>query len=168
MDRLTKIAEELGKSYDIRIEYLPSMRVLSSYINGSDRNESDTDAWYKWIESNNFPAKVFGNHDHFDYHDVKTGQFVCLRRIDDDFINESSFMDITFDGGLYAILIAYFDQDMGKIAEYLKVFIEDKMDMYTLDREAIERSRIECMGEEMISPFENLGRYDIFMPIKGV
>jgi len=165
MDRLSEIAEKLGKEYDIRIERLPSMRVLSSYKKNSDQSESDTDAWYKWIEENNFSAKVFGNHDHFDYHDQKTGSFVCLRRIGDDFVNESPFMDFTFEGGLFAILIAYFDQDMFGIGNYLKTYIENKMDKYVIDNEYIERNSIACMGEEMLSPFKELGRYDIFMPV---
>ena len=165
MDKLKNFTEKLGKTYDIRIEYLSSMRVLSSYKKGSNQNESDTEAWYKWIEENNFPVKIYGNHDHFDYHDVKTGNLVCLRRIDEHFINNSPFMDLTFNGSIFAVLIAYFDQDMGGIADYLKAYIEEKSDKYVIDKEYIKNNRIDCMGEEMLSPLKNLGRYDIFIPV---
>jgi hypothetical protein len=74
-------------------------------------------------------------------------------------------MDLEFNGGMFAVLIAYFDQDMCGIADYLKAFIEDKSDKYVIDKEYINKNRIDCMGEEMISPFKNLGRYDIYIPI---
>ena len=167
MEKLEFISKNLGKSYDIRIEYIPSMRVLSSYTKASNGEGSDTDAWYEWITQNNFPPKVLGNHDHFDYHDTVTGNLVCLRRIADTFVNDSPFTDFIFDDSYFAALIAYFDQDMGSIADYLSASIEH-MDNYILDTSYIKKTKIACMGEEMLSPFKTCGRYDIFMPVTKV
>ena len=77
MDGMEIIARELGKDCDIRVEYITPVRALSSYRRGLDRNNSDTDVWYQWIEKSKFRSKVYGNHDHFACHDVKTGDFVC-------------------------------------------------------------------------------------------
>ena len=95
-----------------------------------------------------------------------TNDFVCLRKIPEDFQNNSPFIDLKFQGSLFAVLGTYFGDDMGKAYDDLKYYIENKLDTYMLDYPYINRSHIDCMGEEMLSPFNDKGRYDIYMPIK--
>ena len=163
---LTKVSRDVEKPLDIRVVRLPSMRVLSSYLKDDKNMKSDADSWYQWIESNKFPNKVLGSHDHYEYYDIATNDFVCLRKIPEDFQNNSIFLDFEFKGSLFAVLGTYFGDDIGKAYDDLKYNIENNLDSYMLDYPYINASHIDCLGEEMLSPFNDKGRYDIYMPIK--
>lgn len=165
-DELSAVSEKMAKPLDIRLVELPSMRVVSSYLKDSQKEKSEADAWYRWIEQNKLPRKPVGSHEHFDFLDTVTGNFVCMRRIAEDFHNDSPFLDFTFTGGLFAVLGTYWGDDTGKAYDDLKDYIENKLDAYMLDYPYIKANRIDCLGEEVLSPFDDKGRYELYMPVK--
>lgn len=168
-EELTAVSEKVAPAMDIRIEQIPSMRVLSSYTKESNKEHSDIEAFHKWRAINNIvPDAEPGLHDNFDFYDTETGQLVYVRKFDDDYVNTSPYLDYIFLGGLFAVFGTYLEvDDMGEVHDRMIKHITNKFDYYTIDNRYMKNNRFDSMGSEMLSPFSDKRRYDVFMPIKS-
>lgn len=167
-EELTAISEKVAPAMDVRIVKIPSMGVLSSYIKESNKEHSDTEAFHKWRADNNvLPDTEPGLLDNFDFYDLKTRQLVYIRKTTDGFVNNSHYLEYYFEGGLFAVLGTYLEEDdMGEAYDRLTKYIKNKLEHYIIDEEYIEKNRFDSMGSQMLSPFSDKRRYDIFIPIK--
>ncbi len=91
MEQLSEVSERLARPFNISIVKLPKMRVLSSYLK-TDPQNSDADAFSRYIQLNGMKADC---HESFEYREYENE--VMISRIDDHFVNDSDFTDLTFD-----------------------------------------------------------------------
>ncbi|MDF2586930.1 MAG: putative transcriptional regulator [Anaerocolumna sp.] len=169
-EELKAVDEKLTKPLDIRIMELPTMRVLSSYLHENKR-KSDTDLFQKWLAQNNILTVGtsngdIGKHERFDYIDTETNEYVCILKITDDFDLDSPFVDFTFVGELFAGVGAYQGDDMGQAYDNLKSYIENKSESFMIDYPYINQTHIDCLGEEVLSLYDDKARYELYMPVK--
>lgn len=167
-EELSAISEKVAPAIDVRIVKIPSMGVLSSYIEESNKEHSDTEAFHRWRADNNIlPDTEPGQLDNFDFYDLKTRHLVYVRKTTDGFVNNSDYLEYDFEGGLFAVLGTYLEEDdMGEAYDRLTKYIKTKLVNYTIDEDYIKKNRFDSMGSQMLSPFSEKRRYDIFIPIK--
>ena len=103
-DELSAISENLAKPVEPSILLLPSMRVLSSYLK-EDNQVTDPDGFWHWVQSRRIMTGGPGSHEQFEYQ-TAAGD-VYLLKMDDDFVNDSKYMDCIFEGGLFASCLLY-------------------------------------------------------------
>lgn len=159
MERLSEISGSLVRPLDILIAELPRMRVLSSYLKADPQN-SDTDAFSRYIQMNGIRTDYHGN---FEYreneHDVR------VLKIADDFVNDSCFVDYIFDGGLFAAANLYLDDDMNQsLHSLIKSFDDNKF--YQIDYAPDGSLRHAVMTENLISPDESRRLVAFYVPVK--
>lgn len=167
-EELSAISEKVAPALDVRIIKIPSMSVLSSYSKESNKEHSDTEGFHKWRADNNIlPDTEPGLLDNFDFYDLETRQLVYVRKITDGYVNTSDFLEYDFEGGLFAVLGTYLEEDdMGEAYDRLTKYIKTKLVDYTIDELYIKKNRFDSMGSQVLSPFSDKRRYDIFIPIK--
>ncbi len=164
-EELSAVSEKLLKSLDIRIIRLPEMRVISSYLKDNTQ-KSDVDLFQKWLSENNILVSKQGCHECFDYIDTETNEYVCILKISDDYVNNSPFVNFTFGNELFAAAGTYQGDDMGQAYDNLKSYIESKLESYMIDYPYIHQTHIDCLGEEVLSPYDDKARYELYMPVK--
>ncbi len=159
MEQLSEVSERLARSLNISIVKLPKMRVLSSYLK-TDPQNSDADAFSRYIQLNGMKADC---HESFEYREYENE--VMISRIDDDFVNDSDFTDLTFDGGLFAAVNLYLDDDMNQsFRALIKSFDENKF--YQIDYAPDGSLRHAAMTENLISPDERRQLVALYVPVK--
>ena len=159
MEQLSEVSERLARSLNISIVKLPKMRVLSSYLK-TDPQNSDADAFSRYIQLNGMKADC---HESFEYREYENE--VMISRIDDDFVNDSDFTDLTFDGGLFAAVNLYLDDDMNQsFRALIKSFDENKF--YQIDYAPDGSLRHAAMTENLISPDERRQLVALYIPVK--
>jgi hypothetical protein len=157
---------------EVRIEWLKPMRVLSSFIKESYIEDgfyytSDAKGFYKWIDAN-LPISMPGSHDVFDFQNTfirNKYQPAAMKKISDDFINTTPFVDYIFGGGLFAMLYAYEDENIGIQHNRLKDYL-DKSTTYEIDYLPNGNQRHESLGEPVISPNISRNRLALYIPVK--
>lgn len=159
MEQLSEVSERLARPLNISIVKLPKMRVLSSYLK-TDPQNSDADAFSRYIQLNGMKADC---HESFEYREYENE--VMISRIDDDFVNDSDFTDLTFDGGLFAAVNLYLDDDMNQsFRALIKSFDENKF--YQIDYAPDGSLRHAAMTENLISPDERRQLVALYVPVK--
>ena len=159
MEHLSEVSERLARPLDISIVKLSKMRVLSSYLKADPRC-SDTDAFSRYIQLNGMKADY---HESFEYRENQ--QDVMISKIDDDFANDSDFTDLIFDGGLFAAVNLYLDDDMEQsFRALIKSFDENKF--YQIDYAPDGCLRHAAMTENLISPDERRQLVALYVPVK--
>lgn len=159
MEQLSEVSERLARPFNISIVKLPKMRVLSSYLK-TDPQNSDADAFSRYIQLNGMKADC---HESFEYREYENE--VMISRIDDDFVNDSDFTDLTFDGGLFAAVNLYLDDDMNQsFRALIKSFDENKF--YQIDYAPDGSLRHAAMTENLISPDERRQLVALYVPVK--
>lgn len=159
MEQLSEISEKLARPLAISIVKLPKMRVLSSYLKADPLN-SDTDAFSRYIQMNDIRTDYHGSFEYWE-----NGHNIMISKIAEDFVNDSSFADFIFDGGLFAAANLYLDDDMNQsFRSLIKSFDENKF--YQIDYAPDGRLRHAAMTENLISPNERRQLAALYVPVK--
>ncbi len=161
-DELSNLSDRLAKPLDPAIISLPVFRVVSSYLKACP-NESDVDGFWRWIQEQNLLIDAPGRHERFEYQ-TDAGD-VIIQRVPDDFINDSEHLDFIFDGGLFAAINIYLDEDLGeRFRSLIKSFDDNKF--YEIDYAHEGELRHPAMLENLISPNEKRELVALFVPVK--
>jgi hypothetical protein len=148
------------------------MRVLSSFIKESYIEDgfyytSDAKGFYKWIDAN-LPISIPGSHEVFHFQNTfirNKYQPAAMKKISDDFINITPYVDYIFGGGLFAIIYAYEDENIGVQHNRLKDYIDNSTE-FEIDYLSNGNQRHESLGESVISPNTSKNRLAIYIPVK--
>ena len=108
---LSAVSEKLAKPLDLSIVDMPLIRVLTSFRK-PDTKESDFSGFLRYIQINGLSQASSGNHRQFEFQ-TEAGD-VLMVRVSEDFVNDSEYLDYTFDGGLFAAANVYLDEDLGQ------------------------------------------------------
>ena len=142
---LSALSDRLVASVNPAIIELPAMRMLSS--------GTEVEAFWRYLVSNGIPAGKPGQHEQFELQDE------VMLRIPDDFVNNSGFKENTFDGGRYASINVYLDEDLGQcFRAVVSYFGENKF--YELDYTRAS------MLENLFSPDEKRELVSLLVPVK--
>ncbi|MDR0287306.1 MAG: MerR family transcriptional regulator [Clostridiales bacterium] len=164
-EELTAINEKLTGPLDVKIVILPEMRVLTSCYKAG--NESDTDAFWEWINDNHIDYGTPGSHMFFEQQNNETDRDsqINVVKIPDDWDNISPFIDRIFTGGLFAVAGAYVDEDINQtFTSMLRAFDNNKY--YEVDYLHDGKLRAGPLIESVISTDELREKTDIFVPVK--
>ena len=161
-DNLFDISQRLNKPAETSIIRLPAMRTITSCLK-SNPNESDINGFGRWIQENNISQGEPGQHERFEF-ETDAGEVIMLR-IPDDFNNESNYYEYFFDGGLYAAVPIYLDEDLGeRFHSLIKSFDDNKYYMVDYSHEG-ELAHF-AMLENLISPDEKRELVMLLIPVK--
>lgn len=159
MEQLSGISENLVRPPDISSIRLPRMRVLSSYLKADPQN-SDIDAFSRYIQMNGIRTDHHGSFEYWE-----NDRDVMISKIADDFVNDSSFTDHIFDGGLFAAANLYLDDDMNQsFRSLIKTFDDNRF--YQIDYAPDGSLRHAAMTENLISPDERRQLVALYVPVK--
>lgn len=172
VQRLVAITDKLEKNPDVHIIYLPPMRVLSSftkksYIDDGFYYTSDVTGFFRWIDTN-LPISLPGSHEVFDFQNTfirNKYQPAAMKKVPDDFINNTPYVDYTFGGGLFAFVYTYEDESIGREHDKLKNYIDESLD-YEIDYLPNGNQRHESLGEPVISQDGLRNKLAIYIPVK--
>ncbi|MDD5603243.1 MAG: MerR family transcriptional regulator [Eubacteriales bacterium] len=160
---LDNLSERLARHLDPAIISLPDMRVVSSFLEASP-NESDVEGYRRWIQGQNIPTGAPGRHERFEFQH-ESGSDVVIQRVPDDFVNNSEYLDFTFDGGLLACINLYMDEDLGECFQKLiKNFDGNKF--YQIDYSKDGVLRHPAMLENLISTDDKRELVSLYIPVK--
>lgn len=163
---LENIGERLAKTADPFILSLPRMRVLTSRLKegpAEGERRSDADGFRRWMQEQNIPLREPGRHERFEYQSDEGD--VTILRIPDDFQNESRFADAVFEGGLFASVHVYLDEDPGERLRSL-IGCFDGNGFYEIDYTREGELRHPALLEDLISPDEKRELAALFVPVK--
>ncbi|MDP4089720.1 MAG: hypothetical protein Q8930_10690 [Bacillota bacterium] len=88
-----------------------------------------------------------------------------MKKISEDFINTTPYVDYIFGGGLFAMIYSYEDENIGMQHNRLKDYI-DNSKYYEIDYLPNGNQRHESLGEPVISPNTSRDRLAIYIPVK--
>lgn len=159
---LSSLSERLAKPVEPIIISLPAMRVISSYLKINSL-ESDTDGFWRWIQAQNISTGEPERHERFEYQ-TDAGD-VIIQRIPNDFINISEYHDLTFDGGLYAAMNVYLDENLGERFRSLVSGFDDNK-FFEIDYTHDGELRHPAMLENLISPDDKRELVALLVPVK--
>lgn len=161
-EELEKISESLTRPVDPAIVYLSPMRMLSSLLK-EEPGASDPDGFLRFVQSQGIASGEPGRHERFEYQtDAGT---VMMLRIPDGFLNDSRYSDSAFEGGLFAAVPVYLDEDLGERLHALVSYF-DGNPYFQIDYLPGGGLRHEAMLETLISPDERRELVDLFIPVK--
>jgi len=147
-ERLSEVSRKALKLHDIRIIRLPSARMLTSRLKTGQVETLDLDKMQNLFADYGFTPTP-GFHDCF-YRKEHNDEWVMLKKIPDDYENQTPYVDERFQGGLYAVTSA---------------FMEDMDDSFILLKDWVKQSEdfeLEA-GAEMI---EEILPWDIAIELK--
>ncbi len=161
-DELSDLSDRLARPVEASIIPLPAMRVLSSRPR-SNPETSDPDGFQRWVQAHGPLTGEPGQHERFEFQ-TSAGDAAILR-VPDDFINDSPYADEAFEGGLFASVNVYLDEDLGErfrslIADF------DGNKFYEIDYGHDGCLRHEAMLENLISPDEKRELVSLLVPVK--
>jgi DNA-binding transcriptional MerR regulator len=161
-NELLELSERLTKPVEPCIIQLPAMRVLTSRLK-SEPKKSDLGGFWRWVQSHGVPPGEPGAHEQFEYQS-EAGD-VAILRIQDDYANDSPYLDYYFSGGLFASANVYLDEDLGERFRSL-VSGFDANKYYEIDYASDGRLRHEAMLETLLSPDEKRELVSLLVPVK--
>jgi len=142
---LSALSDKLAEPVKPAIIELPPMRVLSS--------GTDTGGFWHYVQSKDITPGRPGHHEQFEL------QGEIILRIPDGFTNDSKYKDRFFDGGLYAVVNVYLDEDLGqKFQSLVSGFDVNKLFEIDYARES--------MLENLLSPEEKRELVSLLVPVK--
>lgn len=159
---LSTVSENLAKLSQPAIISLPAMRVISSYLK-EEPKVSDIDGFWRWVQKQNIPSGRPGRHERFDFQ-TNTDD-VAILHIPDDFMNTSCYLDFVFDGGLFATIHVYLDEDLNQQLRFL-ISSFDGNKFYEIDYNHDGNLRHPVMLKNLISPDDNRELICLFVPVK--
>ena len=159
---LNRISDKLTRPIEAVIVPLPPMRVLSSQRKDRPQN-SDPNGFWHWIQSNGILPGIPGKHEQFEFQS-SVGDITILR-ISDEYVNDSPYIDFVFEGGLFASINIYLDEDVGL---YLRSLVKsfDSNKYYEIDYRHDGQFRQDVLLENLISSDERRALVSIFVPVK--
>ncbi|MBQ7338682.1 MAG: MerR family transcriptional regulator [Clostridia bacterium] len=159
---LSAVSQRLSKSIQPAIISLPRMRVLSSYRKGQ-AEVSEPDNFWRWIQQYGLDFGQPGEHRRFEYESVAGD--VILVVIPYDFKNDSMYLDYVFEGGLFATINVYLDEDL---AEQLRLLVSDLNNnkFYEVDYNRQGQLRHPVLLETLISPDDKRELVSMLLPVK--
>ena len=161
-DKLSALNERLEGPPDISIVDLPPMRVLSSYPKDNLR-ATDTEGFSRYVQAKELMPATSGNHEFFELQ--RNGEDVAILRVPDGFVNDSVYMDLAFEGGLFAAANVYLDEDLAaRFRVVLGAF--DGNPYYQIDYSPDGDLRHPAMLEAMISPDSQRELVSLYVPVK--
>jgi DNA-binding transcriptional MerR regulator len=159
---LSAVAEKLAGPVEVKILELPSMRVLTSIR--KDTGLSDAEGFWDWLDRAGLQFVNPGRHELFEYQ-TDAGQTVMIRKLDEDYRNDSPFEDRVFEGGLFAVGSVYADEDMSAFhRRMLQSF--DGNSYFEVDYRTGGHLRHETLAEAVISPDGRREKLELFLPVK--
>lgn len=159
---LSTLSGRLTKPIEPAILSLPTMRVISSQLKDCPE-ESDIDGFYRWMQAQNITTGEPGRHEQFEFK-TSTGD-VRIQRISDDFQNVSEYSDFIFNGGLFASINVFLDEDLGeRFSSLIKSFNDNKF--YEIDYSHGGGMRQPAMLENLISPDDKRELVALLVPVK--
>jgi len=108
---LSRVSAQLAKPLEPVILSLPAMRMISSCPKANP-SATDPDGFWRWLQAQQFGIGEPGRHEQFEYQSP-AGE-VFMQRIPADFENNSDYCDSLFEGGLFASVHVYLDEDLGE------------------------------------------------------
>ena len=160
-DELAVVSAQLARPAEPSIVRLPAMRVLSSRLKESPQ-ASASDEFWRWVQMRGLSPGNPGAHDRFEFQ--ADGDDVTLLRIADDFFNDSPYLDYKINGGLFAVIGAYLDEDLGERLRSLVSSFDNHY--YEIDYMHGGGLRHEVMLENLISPDEKRELVSLLVPVK--
>lgn len=161
-DELATVSAQLTKPVEPSIVRLPAMRVLSSRLKENPQ-ASDPDGFWRWVQMHGLFLGHPGAHDRFEFQSGEDD--VILLKVADDFANDSPYCDSRFDGGLFAAVDVYLDEDLGERFRALAACF-DGNPYYELDYRNDGGLRHEVLLENLISPHEKRKLVSLLAPVK--
>ena len=161
-NELSEASEKLVKPPDFSIVDLPPMRVLTSFRKPGTK-ESDFSGFLRYIQINGLSQAASGSHQQFEFQ-TEAGD-VLMVRVPEDFINGSEYLDYTFDGGLFATVNLYLDEDLGQCFRAL-VHELDTNPYYQFAYCTDGTSRHPTLLENLISPDDKRELVAMLIPVK--
>lgn len=126
------------------------MRMLTSFLKG-DSKKSDIDSFWHYVLSRDIKTGTPGLHEQFEYQTDNSE--VVMLRVPDDFANDSDYLDISFESGLFATANVYVDDDLGACFRSLIGSFDDNK-FYEIDYTPDGNLRHPALLENLISPDE--------------
>lgn len=157
---LSALSNKLLKPVETSILSLPSMRVLSSF-----RNDGilDLDGFWRWVQTKKLPQGRPGQHEQFEFQTNMGDVFIL--RVADDFTNDGEYSDYILEGGLFASINIYMDEDIGeRFHALIKYFDSNKY--YQIDYKYDGSLRHTAMLENLISPDDQRELVALLVPVK--
>jgi DNA-binding transcriptional MerR regulator len=159
---LVTLSEKLDKPLSISIIDLTPMRVISSYLK-ADPQTTDREGFSRYAQTAGFTRSKQNHHERFEFQ-TDMGD-VEIRRVPDDFINNSEYVDYLFSGGLFAAANVYLDEDLGeRFRSLIKGF--DDNPYYQIDYSGDGSLRHAAMLENVISPDDQRELVLLLVPVK--
>ena len=157
---LSSLSDKLAKPVEPSILFLAPMRVLSSLRKDG---LSDPDDFYRRVQVKNIPQGEPGLHEQFEFQQDETD--VVILRIGGDYVNDSEYLDYVFEGGLFAVINVYLDEDL---VEQFRSLIEDfdSNKYYQIDYKSDGMLRHPAMLESLISPDNRRELVALLVPVK--
>lgn len=161
-ETLESVSEKLSKPIEPAIISLPAMRMLSSFLK-DDPKTSDIDGFWHYVLSQDIKTGTPGLHEQFEY---QTGNSeAVMLHVTDNFVNDSDYLDISFEGGLYAAANIYVDEDLGTCFRLLIRSFDDNK-FYEIDYTQDGNLRHPALLENLISPDEKRELVSLLVPVK--
>lgn len=162
MERLSQVSDKLAKPLDISIVELPSMRVLSSRLQGT--GHSYPDKFWDFMARRQLPFGAPGSRSLFEYQDEEMST-VFIQKVDTTYENDSDFLDYELEGGLFAICSAYADEDIGELHQRMMASFDDNPS-FEVDFRHDGRLRHDSLAEAVICPDISREKINLYLPVK--
>jgi len=161
---LSQLSEKLAKPLAFGIVDLPPCRVLTSFLKPG-MSESDYSGFSHYIQINGLSQATSGNHQQFEYQTEDCD--VLMVRLPEDFVNDSKYLDYRFDGGLFAVLNLYLDEDLGQcFRALLRELDNNPYWQFAYCDGGDGSTRHPTLIENLISPDDKRELVSMFVPIK--
>lgn len=156
---LSTLSDKMAKPVVLSILPLSSMRVLSSVRKDG---KIDPDGFWRWVQKKGISKGEPGRHERFEF---QADGIVLILRVSDDFVNDGDYSDYIFDGGLFAVVNVYLDEDLNeRFRSLVKEFDDNKY--YQIDYKSDGSLRHAAMLEDLISPDEQRELVALLVPVK--
>lgn len=159
---LDEIHERLTRPIEPAIISLPAVRMMSSCLKSAPQT-SDLEGFWRYVQLHGIADKGAGRHEQFEYQ-TESGEVVMLC-IADDYVNDSAYMDFYFEGGIYAAVNIYVDENLEEGFQSL-IACFDSNKFYEIDYAKNGELRHPALLESLISPDEKRDLVCLYVPVK--
>jgi len=153
----------------VRIMKLPSMRVISNLSKKSEGKEifnNESPEWKQWEALTN----ELSNDVYSSFGDITDN--IIIKKIPNDFINNTIFYDFTFEGGLFAVATCFADK-AGEAYGLLQEWINEH-EHFSIDSLSTGGNRWEVYGygltsddvHKVLGATVSVYQWDLFIPIR--
>ena len=161
-NELSALSDKFNNSINPSIIQLPAMQVLSS-LSKENHQASDPDDFIYWLEEQGIPVGRPGWHEQFEFQ--RNGEDVIILRVSENSINESEYWDYHFQGGLFAVINSYTDEDLEEQINNLISYFDNNENYevaYNHKGDLIH----EVLIENLVSPDNKRELVSLFVPVK--